>query len=105
LIAGCALTAVDVIIILIFYNPTGSMRRLRIFEIFVMLLVLAVVGCFIVQGIGVGEILQGYIPSSSIVEPEGCVFSLALYVPPVLLEIDMNLTVGFISVVAFLGRL
>lgn len=67
---------VDVIVILIFYNPNGSMRRLRFFECFVMLLVLAVVACFCLQlsyirGIGVGQILEGYLPSSAIVQPEG----------------------------------
>ena len=69
---------VDVIIILIFYDPNGSMRRLRVFEIFVMGLVLAVVGCFIAQlsyirNTTVGEILRGFAPSSDIIEPEGYV--------------------------------
>ena len=60
LVAGCALTLVDVLIILIFYNPAGSMRRLRCFEFFVMALVLGVVICFCIQlsyieGVSVGE--------------------------------------------------
>merc|ERR1712230_187996 len=50
LVAGCALTLVDVLIILIFYNPAGSMRRLRCFEFFVMALVLGVVICFCILG-------------------------------------------------------
>merc|ERR1712230_291320 len=49
LVAGCALTLVDDLIILIFYNPAGSMRRLRCFEFFVMALVLGVVICFCIQ--------------------------------------------------------
>ncbi|CUS14362.1 unnamed protein product, partial [Tuber aestivum] len=76
LVAGCALTLVDVLVILIFYNPSGSMRRLRCFEFFVMALVLGVVICFCIQlsyieGVSVGEVFKGYIPSSSIVEAQG----------------------------------
>jgi NRAMP (natural resistance-associated macrophage protein)-like metal ion transporter len=78
LVAGCALTLVDVLIILIFYNPSGSMRRLRCFEFFVMALVLGVVICFCIQlsyieGVSVGEVFKGYIPSSSIVQAQGYV--------------------------------
>lgn len=63
-------------IILFFYNPTGSMRGLRFFEYFVCLLVLAVVICFCVQlslitGTSVGEVFRGYLPSSAIVEQQG----------------------------------
>merc|ERR1712169_91294 len=80
LVAGCALTLVDVLIILIFYNPAGSMRRLRCFEFFVMALVLGVVICFCIQlsyieGVSVGEVFKGYIPSSSIVQAQGLYLS------------------------------
>jgi metal iron transporter len=78
LVAGCALTLVDVLIILIFYDPSGSMRRLRCFEYFVIALVLGVVVCFCIElsyieGVSVGEVFKGYIPSSSIVEAQGYV--------------------------------
>merc|ERR1712000_784407 len=73
-------TLVDVLIILIFYNPAGSMRRLRCFEFFVMALVLGVVICFCIQlsyieGVSVGEVFKGYIPSSSIVQAQGLYLS------------------------------
>ncbi|KAL8670434.1 MAG: hypothetical protein Q9168_005032 [Polycauliona sp. 1 TL-2023] len=80
LVAGCAITLVDVLIILIFYSPDGSMRRLRFFEGFVMCLVLGVVICFCIQlsyiqGTGVGEVFKGYLPSSTVVEGEGIYLS------------------------------
>ncbi|KGO38086.1 Natural resistance-associated macrophage protein [Penicillium expansum] len=40
LVAGCAITLVDVLFILIFYRPNGQMWGLRLFEFFVMALVL-----------------------------------------------------------------
>ncbi|KAF8860181.1 natural resistance-associated macrophage protein [Acephala macrosclerotiorum] len=80
LVAGCALTLADVLIILLFYNPSGSMRRLRYFEYFVMALVLGVTICFCIQlsyiaDVSVGEVFRGYIPSSSIVQAQGLYLS------------------------------
>ena len=74
--AGCALTLVDVLVILLLYNPSGSMRRLRAFEFFVMALVLGVVVAFCfqlsyIEDTTVGEVFQGYLPSSAIVKGEG----------------------------------
>lgn len=76
LVAGCAISILDVLVILIFYRPSGSMRGLRAFEIFVMLLVLGVVICFCVQlsfitGVSVGEVFHGYLPSSALVQSQG----------------------------------
>jgi metal iron transporter len=77
LVAGCALSIVDVFIILFFYNTSGmSMRAIRCFEIFVMLLVLGVVVCFcfelsLLKDITVGEVFRGYLPSSALVESQG----------------------------------
>lgn len=79
LVAGCAISIVDVLVILIFYNPSGmSMRALRTFEFFVILLVLGVVVCFCyelsqIQNVSVGEVFKGYLPSSAIVESKGYV--------------------------------
>ncbi|KAH7309943.1 natural resistance-associated macrophage protein [Rhexocercosporidium sp. MPI-PUGE-AT-0058] len=80
LVAGCALTLVDVLIILLFYNTSGSMRKLRYFEYFVIFLVLGVMMCFFIQlsyieGVQVAEVFKGYLPSSSIVEPKGLYLS------------------------------
>ncbi|KAH9907442.1 natural resistance-associated macrophage protein-domain-containing protein [Xylariomycetidae sp. FL2044] len=76
LVAGCALSIIDVMLILIFYRPQGSMKGLRFFECFVMLLVMAVVICFCIQlslieGTTAGEVFRGYIPNDSITKSEG----------------------------------
>ena len=80
LVAGCAITLVDVLLILIFYRPNGSMRQLRIFEYFVAGLVLAVVVCFCIQlslitDTYVGDVFRGYLPSSAVVEGQGIYLS------------------------------
>ena len=77
LVAGCAISILDVLLILFFYNPTGmSMRAMRAFEFFVALLVLGVVICFcfqlsLLKGVQVGEVLRGYLPSSALVKSKG----------------------------------
>ncbi|KAK3368346.1 natural resistance-associated macrophage protein-domain-containing protein [Podospora didyma] len=76
LVAGCALSILDVMVILFFYNPSGSIRGLRLFELFVCVLVLGVVVCFCIQlslitGTSVGEVFKGYLPSGAIVEQQG----------------------------------
>lgn len=63
-------------IILIFYNPTGRMRGLRIFEFFVCLLVMGVVVCFCIQlsmisNTCVGQVFRGYLPSGAVIEQQG----------------------------------
>ncbi|KAH7135563.1 natural resistance-associated macrophage protein-domain-containing protein [Dendryphion nanum] len=72
LVAGCALSIVDVLIILIFYRPSGTMRMLRAFEFFVMLLVLGVVVCFCFElskiKAPIGEVFRGYVPSSTLIQ-------------------------------------
>ncbi|CAG8956150.1 hypothetical protein HYFRA_00012067 [Hymenoscyphus fraxineus] len=76
LVAGCALSIVDVLLILLFYKPNGSMRGLRAFEFFVMALVLGVVVCFCIQlslieNTSIREVFRGYLPSSAIIESDG----------------------------------
>jgi len=76
LVAGCAISILDVMIILIFYRPHGSMKGLRTFEFFVIGLVLAVVVCFCIQlslikETSVREVFQGYLPSHAVVESQG----------------------------------
>ena len=76
LVAGCAISILDVLVILFFYKPEGSMRGLRIFEFFVMLLVLGVVICFayqlsLLKNISAREVISGYVPSSAIVQSKG----------------------------------
>ncbi|KAJ5646541.1 hypothetical protein N7490_002913 [Penicillium lividum] len=76
LVAGCAITLVDVFFLLLFWRPNGSMLGLRLFEFFVMGLVLAVVVCFCIQlslieEQSVGEVFRGFLPSSAVVQSEG----------------------------------
>lgn len=76
LVAGCAISIADVLFILIFYRPSGTMRGLRLFELFVGLLVLGVVVCFcfqlsLIKDTSVGEVFRGYLPSRALVESEG----------------------------------
>ncbi|KAK4242740.1 natural resistance-associated macrophage protein-domain-containing protein [Achaetomium macrosporum] len=73
LVAGCALSILEVMLILLFYRPNGPMRGLRMFEYFVMFLVLAVVVCFCIQlslirNTSPREVFRGYLPSSVLVE-------------------------------------
>ncbi|KAL4974161.1 natural resistance-associated macrophage protein-domain-containing protein [Aspergillus desertorum] len=76
LAAGCAITLADVLFILVFYRPNGSMWGLRLFEFFVLALVLGVVICFCIQlslikERSVGDVFRGYLPSSAIVQSTG----------------------------------
>ncbi|KAI0377049.1 natural resistance-associated macrophage protein [Hypomontagnella monticulosa] len=76
LVAGCAISILDVMIILVFYRPNESMKGLRIFEVFVMLLVLTVVVCFCIQlslieGTTPGQVFLGYVPNDSITQSSG----------------------------------
>jgi len=80
LVAGCAISLVDVFLLLLFYNPDGSMTRLRIFECFVMCLVLGVMTCFCIQlsyihNTSAGQVFRGYIPSSAVIEGNGIYLS------------------------------
>ncbi|KAI4148059.1 MAG: hypothetical protein LQ340_005258 [Diploschistes diacapsis] len=80
LVAGCAITLVDVLLILLFYTPEGSLSRLRLFECFVAALVMAVVVCFCVQlslltNTSAGQVFFGYLPSAAVVEGEGVYLS------------------------------
>ena len=68
------------LLILIFYPPNGSTRRLRAFEYFVVTLVLGVAVCFCIQlsyikGASVGEVFHGFIPSSAVVQGQGIYLS------------------------------
>ncbi|KAI8958374.1 natural resistance-associated macrophage protein [Daldinia sp. FL1419] len=76
LVAGCAISILDVMVILFFYRPNDSIRGLRMFECFVMFLVLAVVVCFCIQlslirDTSVGQVFLGYVPNDSITQSSG----------------------------------
>ena len=76
LVAGCALSILDVMAILVFYRPDGAMKGLRLFEAFVCLLVMGVVVCFcielsMIEETSVGTVFKGYLPSSALIESDG----------------------------------
>lgn len=76
LVAGCAISIFDVLVILIFWRPDGKMKMLRVFELGVTLLVLGVTVCFcfqlsLIRGVAVGDVFKGYLPSSALVEGQG----------------------------------
>ncbi|KAI1436213.1 natural resistance-associated macrophage protein-domain-containing protein [Xylaria sp. CBS 124048] len=76
LIAGCAISILDVFVILVFYRPNGRMTSLRVFEIFVMLLVMTVVVCFgiqlsLIKNTPPGEVFRGYLPNNVITKSDG----------------------------------
>ena len=77
LVAGCAISIVDVLFILIFYRSNDSrMTAKRLFEFFVALLVIGVVICFCIQlsyisGVSAGDVFHGYVPSSALVQGQG----------------------------------
>ncbi|KAF4635291.1 hypothetical protein G7Y89_g2807 [Cudoniella acicularis] len=82
LVAACAISVSDTLFILLFYRPDGSLRRLRVFEIFVSLFV---IGIFIMYCIElsfitapVGEVFRGYLPSREIFVSSGLYQSCAL---------------------------
>ena len=80
LVAGCAITLADVLILLLFYHPDGTMTGTRMFEMFVTCLVLGVVGCFCVElsyirNSTVREVFLGYVPSSAVVNGDGIYLS------------------------------
>lgn len=79
LVAGCAISIVDVFIVLIFCKPeNGTRKGLRAFELVVVPLVLGVVVCFCIQlsmidhtTTSVGEVFKGYLPSSALIQQKG----------------------------------
>ncbi|KAL2886733.1 Manganese transporter SMF1 [Ceratocystis lukuohia] len=76
LVVGCAISILDVMVTLMFYQPHGTIRGLRFFEMFIVSLVLGVVVCFCIQlslieNTSVGDVFRGYLPSSALVESKG----------------------------------
>ncbi|MCJ1478691.1 hypothetical protein MMC13_007372 [Lambiella insularis] len=83
LVAGCALSIADTLFILLFYRPDGSMKALRTFELFVAAFVLGVFICFcielsLISKAYVGDIFDGYVPSSTLVQSDGLYQSCAI---------------------------
>ncbi|CAL3967608.1 unnamed protein product [Diplocarpon coronariae] len=83
LVAGCALSIVDTLFILYFYRPSGSMRGLRYFELFVGTFVLAIFICFCIElsyitNTPFGNVIKGFLPTKNIFKEEGLYQSCAI---------------------------
>lgn len=83
LVAGVAITMVDVVIVLFAWRPDGSMRATRMFEIGVAVLVLTVICCFIallikIRDINAVDVIKGYLPSSTVFNADGIYTSLSI---------------------------
>jgi metal iron transporter len=82
LIVGVIVTILDVLFVLLWYKPNGSMKITRIFEGFVSILVTLTVICFAIElftiDFSVKEVLKGFLPSKDIVEGDGLYLSLAI---------------------------
>lgn len=80
--AACVISVVDTLSILLFYNSDGQLRRIRIFEGFIALLVLAVfvTVCATLGMVSApaGEVFKGFLPSRDIFVSEGLYDSCAL---------------------------
>jgi len=84
LLLGVILTIVDVLIVLKYYNPqSGDMRVVRIFEMIVSCFVFLTVICFAIElmEVDIGsykELMQGFLPSTTVVEGDGLYLSLSI---------------------------
>jgi metal iron transporter len=76
---GVALTVIDVLLVLMVYQPTGPLNIVRYFEYMVAILVFVVVVCFGIElgkiSADVGEVLNGFLPSKDLVESSGLYLS------------------------------
>jgi metal iron transporter len=74
-IAGCAISVADTLLILLFYAPDGSLRKLRLFEIFVSLFVIGIFVMYCVElsyvSASVRDVFRGYLPSREIFVSDG----------------------------------
>jgi metal iron transporter len=68
--AACVVSVADTLLILLFYTPTGELRRVRIFEVFVALLVAAVfiTLCVALSAVSppAGPVFRGFLPSREV---------------------------------------
>ncbi|TEY58704.1 hypothetical protein BOTCAL_0202g00070 [Botryotinia calthae] len=82
LIAGCVISVSDTLFILLFYNPDGSLRRLRFFELFISVFVFAIFIRFCIElsftTAPAGEVFKGLLPSKTIFAGQGLFQSCAI---------------------------
>lgn len=76
---GVLLTIVDVLAIIFAYNPDGSMKHIRKFELFVSALVFLTFGCFMILLTKVDiesklDVLEGFLPSKVLFKEKNAVY-------------------------------
>ncbi|KAF3765930.1 natural resistance-associated macrophage protein [Cryphonectria parasitica EP155] len=80
--AACCISVVETLLILLFYKPNGELRRIRLFEVFIGMLVAAVFFtiCLLLARISApaGPVFKGFLPSRDIFVGEGLYESCAL---------------------------
>lgn len=83
--AACVISVVETLLVLLFYTDTGELRRVRIFEAFVSILVVVVFVTICIalsmvdhSTITTREILRGYVPSRDIFVDTGLYASCAI---------------------------
>jgi metal iron transporter len=80
--AACVISVVETLLILLFYSPTGQLRRIRLFEIFIALLVAVVFGTICAALAMVSEpadiVFRGFLPSREIFVDTGLYESCAI---------------------------
>ncbi|KAM7206201.1 Natural resistance-associated macrophage domain containing protein [Rhypophila sp. PSN 637] len=80
--AACVISVAETLLILLFYSPTGQLRRIRLFEIFVSLLVVVV---FVTICVALSmvhaparDVFRGFVPSRDIFVDSGLYASCAI---------------------------
>src|ERR1700753_4357145 len=80
--AACVITTFDTLFILLFYSPTGKLRNIRYFEIFVTVLVMVIfITCAVALGQvnpPAGPVWKGFLPSREIFVSNGLYSSCAM---------------------------
>jgi metal iron transporter len=75
LAAACVLTVVDCLIILAFYSPTGTLRNIRAFELFMggllLAMVITVAVCLGKVNPDAGQVFKGFLPSREMFVNDG----------------------------------
>lgn len=75
LVGGCALAVADTLFILFFYKPDGSLRDIRLFELFVGLFIIGVFVSFCIElsliTASAGQVFEGFLPSKEIFVSQG----------------------------------
>ena len=70
LIGGCAISVTDTLFILMFYKADGTLRRLRLFELFVSVFIIGMFVSFCVELSFVTaparDVFRGFLPSKEI---------------------------------------